>query len=115
MGAAPANRWQRWVYLGSQRVPSLEPVFVGPRGSEKDQAELAYLDFVAVGQDCRLHRLTVDIGAVEAADVDDLEFAVPAPELGVPSRSTLHPAITGDYVFTLMTDAVRIRTRSDGG
>jgi len=60
-------------------------VFVGPRGSEKDQAELAYLDFVAVGQDCRLHRLTVDIGAVEAADVDDLEFAVLAPELGVPA------------------------------
>src|SRR6185437_5501508 len=60
-------------------------VFVGPRGSEKDQAELAYLDFVAVGQDCRLHRLMVDIGAVEAADVDDLEFAVLAPELGVPA------------------------------
>ena len=60
------------MYLGSRRRPRLEPVFVGARGREKEQAELAYLDFVAVGQDCRSNRLTVDIGAVEAADVDDL-------------------------------------------
>jgi len=73
------------VDLGSRRWPSLEPVFVGARGREKEQAELAYLDFVAVGQDCRSNRLTVDIGAVEAADVDDLEFVVLAPELGVPA------------------------------
>ena len=78
--------------LGSEAVemvgfgrPSLEPVLVGARRGEKDQAELAYLDFVAVGQDCRLHRLTVDVGAVEAADVDDLEFAVVSPEFGVPA------------------------------
>ena len=71
--------------LGSLRRPSLEPVIVGARGREKEQAELAYLDFVAVGQDCRLHWLTVDVGAGEAADVDDLELVVLASELGVPA------------------------------
>src|SRR6185503_5488112 len=69
---------------GSLRRPSLEPVIVGAGGREKEQAELAYLDFVAVGQDCRLHWLTVDVGAVEAADVNDLELDVLASELGVP-------------------------------
>src|ERR1700752_2459213 len=69
----------------SLRPPSLEPVIVGAGGREKEQAELAYLDFVAVGQNCRLPWLTVDIGAVEAADVNDLELVVLASELGVPA------------------------------
>src|SRR4029078_9803016 len=67
------------------RRPSLEPVIVGAGGREKEEAELAYLDFVAVGQNCRLHWLTVDVGAAEAADVDDLELVVLASELGVPA------------------------------
>jgi hypothetical protein len=75
----------RTALVVARRRPSLEPVIVGVRRGEKDQAELAYLDFVAVGQDCRLHRLTVDVGAVEAADVDDLKFAVLSPEFGVPA------------------------------
>src|SRR6201988_5490545 len=69
----------------SLRPPSLEPVSVGARAREKEQAELAYLDFVAVRQNCRLHWLTVDVGAGEAADVDDLELVVLASELGVPA------------------------------
>ena len=36
-----------------------------------------------VGQHGRVHGLTVDIRAVEAAGVDDAEFAVFTPELGV--------------------------------
>ena len=80
---ARENRWPR-AYLGCPR-PSLAAFIVGPRGSEKDQVELSYLDFVAVGQDCRLHRDAVDVGAVETADVDDLELAVLASELGVPA------------------------------
>jgi len=47
--------------------------------------ELADLDLVAVCQHRPLHRFPVDIGAVEAADVDDSEFAVLQAELGVPS------------------------------
>src|SRR5450631_3201890 len=52
---------------------------------EEHQTELADLDLVAVGQHRRGHRFTVDIGAVEAADVNDLEFAVVPSELGVPA------------------------------
>ena len=43
------------------------------------------MDLVAAGQHRRLHRLTFDIGAVETADVEDLEFAVFISELGVPT------------------------------
>ena len=43
---------------------------------EKHQAVFADLDLVAVGQHRRLHRFTVEIGAVEAADVDYPEFAI---------------------------------------
>jgi hypothetical protein len=52
---------------------------------EKHQAVFADLDLVAVGQRRRLHRFTVEIGAVEAADVDYREFAILQPELGVAS------------------------------
>ena len=45
------------------------------------------MDLVAAGQHSRLHRFTIDIGAVEAADVDNLEFAVFPSELGVPTAN----------------------------
>ena len=51
---------------------------------EEHQAELADLHLVAVGEHRRIDRLAVDVGAVEAADVDDLELAAFQPELGVP-------------------------------
>ena len=56
-----------------------------PGPVEKHQTEWADLDLVAVGQHRRLHRFTVEIGAVEAVDVDYPEFAILQPELGVAS------------------------------
>src|ERR1700731_4294477 len=49
------------------------------------QAELADLHLVAVEQHRRLHRLPVDVGAVEATDVHNLEFVVPPSELRMPA------------------------------
>jgi hypothetical protein len=43
------------------------------------------VDLVAVREHRRGHRFTVDIGAVEAADVRDLEFTAFPSELGVPA------------------------------
>src|ERR1700761_3536280 len=53
------------------------------RPGQEDQAELADLHLVAVGEHGGVHRLAVDVGAVEAADVDDDELRPVAPELGV--------------------------------
>ena len=53
------------------------------RRGQEHQTELAHLDLVTVGQHRRVDQFTVDIGAVEAVDVDDLEFAVLPPKLGV--------------------------------
>jgi hypothetical protein len=53
-----------------------------------DRKALAYRPFplgFAVGQHRRRHRFTVDIGAVETADVNDPEFVVFPTELGVPA------------------------------
>lgn len=41
---------------------------------QEHQTELAHLDLVTVGQHRGVDQFTVDIGAVEAVDVDDLEF-----------------------------------------
>src|SRR6202048_1790004 len=49
------------------------------------QAELADLHLVAVEQHRRLHRLSVDVGAVEATDVHNLEFVVLPSELRMPA------------------------------
>src|SRR5262245_41854730 len=43
--------------------------FVRPRAGDQHEAELADLYLVAVGQRRRLHALTVDVRAVQAADV----------------------------------------------
>src|SRR5258705_7848733 len=51
----------------------------------KHQAELADLPLVAAEQPRRLHRLPVDVGAVEATDVHNLEFAVLPSELRMPA------------------------------
>jgi len=50
---------------------------------QEHQTEVADLDFVAVGEHGAVHPLTVDIRAVEAARVDDAEFAVFKSKLGV--------------------------------
>src|SRR6476659_6209861 len=52
---------------------------------QKRQAKLADLHLVAVDQHRRIHRLPVDVGAVEATDVDDVGFIVLPPELRVPA------------------------------
>ena len=52
---------------------------------QEQQSKLADLHLVAVRQISRVNRFTVDVSAVEAADVDNLEFAAHAPELGVPA------------------------------
>src|SRR5262245_3333421 len=41
---------------------------------EEEQAEVADLNFVAIGQRRRVHLLTVEVGAVEAVSVYKLEF-----------------------------------------
>ena len=51
----------------------------------KHQAELADLHLIAVEQHRRLHRLPVDVGAVEATDVHNLEFVVLPSELRMPA------------------------------
>jgi hypothetical protein len=56
----------------------------GRRGrGQEHQTELTHLDLVTVGQHRRADQFTVDIGAVEAVDVDHLEFSVLPPKLGV--------------------------------
>ena len=52
---------------------------------QKHQSKFADLHLVAVRQHRRAHGFTVDVRAVEAADVDNLEFAAYPPELGVPA------------------------------
>ena len=45
--------------------------------AQKRQAKLADLHLVAVDQHRRIHRLPVDVGAVEATDVDNVAFVGP--------------------------------------
>jgi SMP-30/Gluconolactonase/LRE-like region len=56
----------------------------GCGAGHEHQSKFADLHLVAVGQHSRVHGFTVDIDAGEAADVDNPEFGVDAPELGVP-------------------------------
>jgi hypothetical protein len=49
---------------------------------QEGQAELADLDLITIDQHRRIHRLPVDIGAVEATDIDDAELALLPLELG---------------------------------
>src|ERR1700736_3565664 len=99
--AMPVNRI-RWATLNrrpakltlpqrscGQRVRSLAPrlpvaAVVRALGGEA-RAELADLRLVAVEQHRRLHRLPVDVGAVEATDVHNLEFVVLPTELRMPA------------------------------
>jgi hypothetical protein len=69
------------------------------------QSKPADLHLVAVRQHSRVHGFTVDVSAVEAADVDNLEFAAYALELGV-------PAADGDVVAEDI--AVRVTTDRSG-
>ena len=55
------------------------------RFGQKRQAKLADLNLVAVDQHRRIHRLPVHVGAVEATDVDNVEFVVLPPELRMPA------------------------------
>src|SRR5579875_2992569 len=66
-------------------LASRSPVVTGLRAGQKHQAELADLNFVAVGQHRRIDRLAVDIGTVETADVDDVELVALQPEFGMPT------------------------------
>ena len=59
------------------------------RAGQKHQSKFADLHLVAVRQHRRVHGFTVDVRAVEAADVDNLEFAAYAPELGVPRLTVM--------------------------
>src|SRR5262249_21245040 len=52
---------------------------------QEHQPELSDLHLVAAGQYGVVHRLTVDVGAVEAADVHDDEIAPLAAELRMPA------------------------------
>jgi hypothetical protein len=67
----------------AHRLPARTAVVVALGPGQKHQAELADLHLVAVCQHSGIHRLTVDVRAVEAADVDDLELAALEPELSV--------------------------------
>src|SRR6188472_931078 len=83
---------------------------VGMRGSvtlvagEEDQAVLADLDLVAVGQLDGVDPVAVDVGAVEGADVGDREGVAVAMELGVLARD--RDVVEEDL-------AVRVSTRAD--
>src|SRR6185312_6269071 len=66
------------------RTNTVRAIVVFGRGQE-DQAKLADLHLVAVAQHRRLRRFPVDVGAVEATDVDDADIAVLPPELRVPA------------------------------
>src|SRR6185312_656801 len=62
--------------------PSAVFTDLGP--GQEDQAEFADLNLVAVRQHCRIDRLPVDVGAIETADVDDVELVGFQPEFSVP-------------------------------
>src|SRR4051812_22225481 len=81
-------------------------VFVGLGSGEEHQAELADLDLVAVGQHSRVDRLPVDVGAVEAAHVDDLKLTVLQPELRV---ATTHGDVVEEDVAVGMSPGGRGR------
>ncbi len=75
-------QWDEHVHTESVRLASRN---ASPRrgAGQEHQPEIAELDLVAVGQDGRVHRLTIDIRSVEAASVDYAEFAIFTPEFGM--------------------------------
>jgi hypothetical protein len=75
----------------------------GVGADQKQQSKLADLHQVAVGQHSRVHGFAIDVGAVEAADVDNLEFASYATELGVPPADR---GVVEEDVAIRMTTAV---------
>ena len=101
-----AKGCRRFSWAGLESAPLVEPFeFVrGPLGlgrcrrlgPHKNQAKLADLNFVATDQHSRLHRLPVDVGAVEATHVDNVEFVVLASKFGVPAahRDVIEKDIT---------------------
>ena len=60
----------------------------GCGAGQKHQPKFADLYLVAVRQHRPVHGFTVDVSAVEATDVDNLEFAAYAPELGMPAADS---------------------------
>src|ERR1700742_3589913 len=90
----------------AHRLAARTAVVVTLRPGEKYQAELADLDLVTIGQHRGVHGLAIDVGAIEAADVDDLELAALQPELRV-------AAADGDVVEEDI--AVWVPTRRRGG
>ena len=71
-----------------------------PRPGQEHQPELADLHLVAVGCTAESTGSPVDVGAVEAADVDNLEFAA----LG---RNSACPAADGDVVEKMSLSGCR--------
>ena len=76
---------------------------VSPRRGrgQKHQTKLADLDFVVVGQHGRVHGFAVDVRAIEAAGVDEAEFAVFTPELGVAADYLRQAERIGPYLTLL--------------
>ena len=52
-------------------------------GFQLNQANRANIDFVPIGQRRRPYQLPVDVGAVEATDVDHMQFVILPPKLRV--------------------------------
>src|SRR5262245_62260283 len=69
----------------AHRLAARTAVVVAFRPGQEYQAELADLHLITVGEHSRIDGLPVDVGAVEAADIDHLELAAFQPELGVPA------------------------------
>ena len=57
-------------------------------GRSEHQSKFADLHLIGVRQHSPVHGFTVDVRAVEATDVDNLEFAAYAPELGMPAADS---------------------------
>jgi hypothetical protein len=76
---------------------------LGRRGRrQENQAELAHLDLVTVDQRRRVDELAVDVGAINAADVNDLEVSVLLPKLCV--AQTDRDVVEKDVAVAMATD-----------
>src|ERR1700753_2278845 len=81
---APIDIPARAGLSGALKLASGSSVVVALLGpGQEHQAELADLDLVAVGQRRRIHRFAIDVGAVEAPHVHDVEFAAFQAEFGM--------------------------------
>src|SRR5918994_1898963 len=93
-GTAVTSLSRRRPWIGRRAVPRrcgrppVRPLasgrLAGAGAGEVDEAELADLHLVTTGEVSDVDRLTVDVGAVEAADVVDRETAALSVELHVP-------------------------------